>query len=145
MKRVITGIWQHRGSYYERLHREQEGSEAKKSSKKCKAVNPVDTALAKKRKVTLSVDTAECKYCGKLYHSGIKLTKHINKEHTGEQTIYACSYCTQPFNQYSEYLEHLGEHKDKVIRCRHCNKEFKTITKLGGILSHMLINVHSVP
>ena len=75
-------------------------------------MNPVDAALAKKRKVTL-LDT-----------------EHINQEHAGEQTIYACPYCTQPFNQYSEYLQHLGEHKDKVIRCRLCNKEFKTITKL---------------
>ena len=32
--------------------------------------------------------------------------------------------------QNSEYLQHLGEHKDKVIRCRLCNKEFKTITRL---------------
>ena len=112
------------------MYREQEEGEAKKSNRKCKAVNPVDAALAKKRKVTLSVDTAECKYCGKLYRSGKKLTECINKEHAGEQTIYACAYCTQPFNQYSEYLEHLGEHKDKVIRCRLCNKEFKTITKL---------------
>ena len=55
---------------------------------------------------------------------------HINEEHTGEQTIFACPYCSQPFNQYSEYLEHLGEHKDKVIRYRLCNKQFKTITKL---------------
>ena len=130
LKRVITGVWQHGGSYYERLHQEQEEGEAKKSNKKCKAVNPVDTALAKKRKVTLSVDTAECKYCGKLYHFHRKLTEHINKEHSGEQTIYACPFCTQPFKQYSEYLQHLGEHKDRVIRCRICNKEFKTITKL---------------
>ena len=142
MKRVITGVWQHRGSYYERLHREQEEGEAKKSNKKRKAINPVDTALAKKRKVTLSVDTAECKYCGKLYRSGKKLTEHINKEHTGEQTIYACLYCTQPFNQYSEYLEHLGKHKDKVIRCRLCNKEFKTITKLRR---HTKSNVNQCP
>ena len=27
-------------------------------------------------------------------------------------------------------MQHLGEHKDKVIRCRICNKEFKNITKL---------------
>ena len=74
-----------------------------------KVVNPVNAALEKKGKVRLSADTAECKYCGKLYHSGIKLTEHINKEHTGEQTIYSCPCCTQPFNQYSEYLEHLGE------------------------------------
>ena len=87
-------------------------------------------ALAKKKKVTLSVDTTECKYCGKLYHSGKKLTEHINQEHPDEQTIYACPYCTQPFNQYSEYLQHLGEHKDRIISCRICNKEFKTITKL---------------
>ena len=93
-------------------------------------MNPVDAALAKKRKVTLSVDTAECKYCGKLYHTSKKLTEHINQEHPGEQTIYAGPYCTQPFNQYSEYLQHLGEHKEKVIRCRICSKEFKTITKL---------------
>ena len=50
LKRVITGVWQHGGSYYKRLHQEQEGGEAKKSNKKCKAVNPVDTALAKKRR-----------------------------------------------------------------------------------------------
>ena len=90
----------------------------------------MDAALAKKKKVTLSVDTTECKYCGKLYHTGKKLTEHINQEHPGEQTIYACPYSTQPFNQYSEYLQHLGEHKDRIIRCRICNKEFKTITKL---------------
>ena len=93
-------------------------------------MNPVDAALAKKKKVTLSVDTTECKYCGKLYHTGKKLTEHINQEHLGEQTIYACPYCTQPFNQYSEYLQHLGEHKDRIIRCRIGNKEFKTITRL---------------
>ena len=93
-------------------------------------MNPVDTALAKKRKVTLSVDTTECKYCGKVYHTGRKLTEHINQEHPGEQTIFACPYCTQPLNQYSEYLQHLGDHKDRVIRCRLCNKEFKTITRL---------------
>ena len=56
--------------------------------------------------------------------------EHINQEHPGEQTIYACPYCTQPFNQYSEYLQHLGEHKGRIIRCRICNKEFKTVTKL---------------
>ena len=65
-----------------------------------------------------------------MYHIGRKLTEHINQEHAGEQTIYACPFCIQPFNQYSEYLQHLGEHKDRVIRCRLCNKEFKTITRL---------------
>ena len=93
-------------------------------------MNPVDAALVKKKKVTLSADTAECKYCSKVYHTGRKLTDHINQEHPGEQTIYACPFCAQPFNQYSEYLQHLGEHKDRVIRCRLCNKEFKTITRL---------------
>ena len=71
LRRVITGKRQPGGSYYKRLRREQEG---KKSGRKCKAVNPVDAALAKKKKVTLSVDTNECKYCGKLYHTGKKLT-----------------------------------------------------------------------
>ena len=90
----------------------------------------MDAALAKKRKVTLSTDTKECKYCGKLYHTSKNLTEHINQEHAGEQTIYTCPYCTQPFNQYSEYLQHLGEHKDKIIKSSLCNKEFKTIMKL---------------
>ena len=127
LKRVITGIKQHRGSYYERLRQEEEEGETKKSGKKRKALNPVDVALAKKRKVSLTNTTA-CKYCGKSYRSSRKLTEHINKEHTGEQTIFACLYCSQPFNQYAEYLEHLG--KDKVIRCRLYSKQFKTITKL---------------
>ena len=127
LRRVITGVKQHRGSYYKRQCQEQVGE---KSGRKCKAVNPVDVALAKKKKVTLSVDTAECKYCGKVYHTGRKLTEHINQEHPGEQTIFACPFCKQPFNQYSEYLQHLGEHKDRVIRYRLCHKEYKTITRL---------------
>ena len=127
LRRVITGVKQHRGSYYKRHRREQDGE---KSGRKHKAVNPVDTALAKKKKVTLSANTVECKYCGKVYHTGRKFTDHINQEHPGEQTIFTCPFCTQPFNQYSEYLQHLGEHKDKVIRCRLYNKEFKTITRL---------------
>ena len=101
LTRVITGIKQHGGSYYKKLCQEQE---TKISGKKHKALNPVDVALAKKRKVSLS-DTAAYKYCGKSYRSGKKLTDHINKEHTGEQTIFVCLYCNQPFNQYSEYLE----------------------------------------
>ena len=127
LRRVITGVKQHGGLYYKRQCREQEGEER---GRKHKAVNPVDAALAKKKKVTLSADTGECKYCGKVYYTGKKLTDHINQEHSGEQTIFACLFCTQPFNQYSEYLQHLGEHKDRVIRCRLCNKEFKTITRL---------------
>ena len=139
LRRVITGKRQPGGSYYERLRQEQEGQ---KSGRKHKAVNPVDAALAKKKKVTLSVDTTECKYCGKVYHTGRKLTEHINQEHPGEQTIYACPFCTQPFNQYSEYLQHLGEHKDRVIRCRLCNKEFKTITRLR---IHTKMHVNQCP
>ena len=73
---------------------------------------------------------AECKYCGKLYHSSKRLTELINMEHTGDQTIFAHLYCSQSFNQYTVYLDHLKEHKDKVIRCRICKKEFKMITKL---------------
>ena len=127
LRRVITGVKQHGGSYYEKQCREQEGEER---GRKHKAVNPVDAALAKKKKVMLSADTVECKYYGKVYHTGKKLTDHINQEYSGEQTIFACPFCTQPFNQYSEYLQHLGEHKDRVIRCRLCNKAFKTITRL---------------
>ena len=92
LRRVITGIKQHGGSYYERQCREQEG---KNNDRKCKAVNPVDAALAKKKKVTLSADPAECKYCFKVYHTDRKLTEHINQEHPGEQTIFACPFCTQ--------------------------------------------------
>ena len=61
LKRVITGKKQPGGSYYKRQCREQEGEETQKWGKKHKAVNPVDAALAKKKKVTLSVDTTECK------------------------------------------------------------------------------------
>ena len=61
LKRVITRIKQHRGSYYQKLCWKQEEAETKKSGKKCKALNPVDVALAKKKKVSLS-DTAVCKY-----------------------------------------------------------------------------------
>ena len=129
-KRVVSGVWQQGGSYYTRLEQEQEEGDDKAPWRKCKALNPVDVALAKKRKVTLSADMAECKYCGKLYCSSKRLTEHINTEHTGDQTIFACPYCSQPFNQYAVYLDHLKEHKDKVIRCRVSKKEFKTITKL---------------
>ena len=139
LRRVITVKRQPRGSFYERLCQEQEGE---KSSRKRKAVNPVNVTLAKKKNVTLSVDTTECKYCGKLYHTGKKLTDHINQEYPGEETIYACPFCTQPFNQYSECLQHLGEHKDRVLRCRLCNKEFKTITRFRV---HTKMHVNQCP
>ena len=56
LRRIITEVKQHGGSYYKRQCREQEGEEW---GRKCKAVNPVDIALTKKKKVTLSADTAE--------------------------------------------------------------------------------------
>ena len=62
LRRVITGVKQHGGSSNERQHREQEDEE---KGRKHKAVNPVDAALAKKKKVMLLADTVECKYCGK--------------------------------------------------------------------------------
>ena len=139
LRRVISGIKQNGGSYYERQRQEQEGE---KRGRQRKAVNPVDTASAKKKKVMLSADTAECKYCGKVYHTGKKLTEHINQVHPGEQTIFACLFCTQPFSQYLEYLQHLGEHKDRVIRCRLCNKEFKSIMRLRV---HTKMHVNQCP
>ena len=60
LKRVITGVWQHGGSYYKRLCREQEEGEAKKPRKKRKAVNPVDAALAKKSKVSIVSIVVSC-------------------------------------------------------------------------------------
>ena len=139
LRRVITVVKQHGGSYYKRQCRGQEGEE---KGRKHKAVSPVDAALAKKKKLTLSANTTECKYYGKVYHTGKKLTDHINQEHSGEQTIFACPFCTQPFNQYSEYLQHLGEHKDRVIWCRLCNKEFKTIIRLRV---HTKMHVYQCP
>ena len=44
LRRVITGVKQHGGSYYERQHREQEGEER---GRKHKAVNPVACSLGK--------------------------------------------------------------------------------------------------
>ena len=49
LRRVITGVKQHGESYYERQRQAQEGEER---GRKRKAVNPVDAALAKKKKVT---------------------------------------------------------------------------------------------
>ena len=81
-KRVISGVWQKGGSYYSRLEQEEGGDRA--PQRKHKALNPVDMSLAKKKKVTLSADMAECKYRGKSYHSGKRLTEIINSEHTGD-------------------------------------------------------------
>ena len=39
-------------------------------------------------------------------------------------------------------MQHLGEHKDKIIRCRLCNKEFKTITRLRV---HTKMHVNQCP
>ena len=85
---------------------------------------------------------AECKCCGKSYHSSKKLIEHINTEHTGDQTIFTCPYYSQPFNQYAVYLEHLNEHKVKVISCRVCKKEFMMITNLR---KHAKFHVNQCP
>ena len=71
-KRVVSGVWQKGGSYYERQEQKQEEGEDKVTKGRCKSLNPVDVALAKKRKVTLSADMAGCKYCGKSYCSSKK-------------------------------------------------------------------------
>ena len=143
-KTVISRVWQKGGSYYKKLEQEQEEGDDDDTApkRKRKAPNPVDMALDKKRKVTSSADMAECKYCGKSYCSSKKLTEHINQEHTGDQTIFACPYCSQQFNQYAVYLDHLKEHKDKVIRCRVYKKEFKMITKFR---KHAKSNVNQCP
>ena len=59
-----------------------------------------------------------------------RLTKHINMQHEDIQNVFSCPYCTQPFNHYTGYLDHLKEHKDKVIRCRIYGEACTTISKL---------------
>ena len=59
------------------------------------------------------------------------MSKHISDQHLGRQTVYACPYCTQPFNQYRLYLEHMKEnHDDKIIKCRICGEVFKHFFQL---------------
>ena len=45
-KRVISGVWQHGGSYYKRLEQEQKegGDDGTTPKRKCRAPTPVDVA-----------------------------------------------------------------------------------------------------
>ena len=72
----------------------------------------------------------------------MKLTKHINKQHADIQNIFSCPYCTMPFNQYTWYISHLKEHKDKEIKCRICGEVCTTISKLRA---HTKLHVNQCP
>ena len=70
-----------------------------------------------------------CKYCCKWVKSK-ELIAHIGKHHAGEEAVYACPYCAEPFAQYIGYVNHIASHKDKVIKCKTCGEQFSQIFAL---------------
>ena len=75
------------------------------------------------------VHAIECKYCGKSFRSEEKFMKHIGEVHPSEKNIFTCPFCTQPFGRYIGYIDHLAEHKDRVIKCIECKQVFDTPIK----------------
>ena len=53
LKRVITGVKQHRGSYYKRQCREQEGKETKKQGKEAQGCQPSGCSPGKEKEVNI--------------------------------------------------------------------------------------------
>ena len=68
--------------------------------------------------------------------------KHIGEVHPSEKNIFTCPFCTQPFGRYISYIDHLAEHKDRVIKCIVCKKVFGT---LSGLTAHKKMHVNQCP
>ena len=68
--------------------------------------------------------------------------KHIGEAHPSEKNIFTCPFCTQPFGRYIGYIDHLAEHKDRVIKCIECKKVFET---LSGLRVHQKIHINQCP
>ena len=139
LKRVFSGVKQKGGSYYEKRAAERHDDDAP----------PV-----KKQKATTAVDRPEvvdeeeqvppivCKYCGKSFKREEKFSKHIGEVHPSEKNIFTCPFCTQPFGRYIGYIDHLAEHKDRVIKCIACKKVFDTLFQLR---THQKVHINQCP
>ena len=68
--------------------------------------------------------------------------KHIGEKHPSEKNIFTCPYRTEPFSRYIAYIDHQAEHKDKVIRCKDCDKVFSTLFQLR---KHKKIHINQYP
>ena len=139
LKRVISGVKQKGGSAYKRMA--QEDPDTPPSSKKQRP-NPVDQPTGEQEPVEVVMDKLPCKYCGKKVTAD-QLSQHINDQHPGRQTVYACPYCTQPFNQYRLFLEHIkGNHFDKIIKCKTCGEVFRNFFQLKN---HAKVHINQCP
>ena len=68
--------------------------------------------------------------------------KHIGEVHQSEKNIFTCLFCTQPFGRYIGYIDHLAEHKDRVIKCIEFKKVFDT---LSGLRTHKKMHINQCP
>ncbi|KAL3273275.1 hypothetical protein HHI36_014729 [Cryptolaemus montrouzieri] len=81
-------------------------------------------------------DQYQCNICFKTFVVPSKLQRHL-RTHTNERP-YQCPYevCKKMFTDQSNLSEHINTHKSmRDIKCRQCDKHFKTKNQLR---SHML-------
>ena len=135
LKRVFSGVRQKGGSYYEKRAAEQHPEEATPAKRQKR----METAPAE---VEEQVEDIQCKYCGKPFKSEDKFMKHIGEVHPSEKNTFTCPFCVQPFGRYIGYIDHLAEHKDKVIKCEQCNKVCNTLSQLR---IHQKMHVNQCP
>ena len=136
LKRVFSGVKQKGGSYYKKRAAEQQADEATPAKKQKR------TEADRLAEVEEQVDDIQCKYCGKSFKSEEKFMKNIGEVHPSEKNIFTCPFCAQPFGRYIGYIDHLAEHKDRVIKCKDCNKVCDT---LSGLRTHQKIHVNQFP
>ena len=127
LKRVLSGVKQKGGSYYEKRSAGQKDDKATPEKKR----RTKEVAEEQDTQAEVEVEDLPCKYCGKSFKTEERWTQHMAEKHPSEKNIFSCPYCTEPFNRYIRYIDHLSEHKDKVIKCKVCNKVCKTLTELG--------------
>ena len=136
LKRVFSGVKQKGGSYYKKRAAKQQADKATPAEKQKR------TEADQPAEVEEQVDDIQCKYCGKSFKLEEKFMKHIGEVHPSEKNIFTCPFCAQPFSRYIGYIDHLAEHKDRVIKCKDCNKVCDT---LSGLRTHQEIHVNQCP
>ena len=139
LKRVFSGVKQKGGSHYKKRAAEQHADETTPAKRRRTTEADQPETMAE---VEEQVDDIQCKYCGKSFKSKEKWMQHIGDVHPSEKNIFTCPFCTQPFSRYMGYIDHLTEHKDKVIRCKECKTIFDTLFKLR---QHQKLHVNQCP
>ena len=80
----------------------------------------------------------QCKVCGKIYTTSMRMKRHFKKRHIGK-TNYQCKICKKYYTDASSLKEHEGNH-DESLRPHKCTKYSKRFATEYKLTEHLLMH-----